>query len=32
MQSRCDEGRGVGETGLAVYLDFRDAIRPGVSV
>jgi succinate dehydrogenase / fumarate reductase flavoprotein subunit len=21
----CDEGRGVGETGLAVYLDFRDA-------
>jgi succinate dehydrogenase / fumarate reductase flavoprotein subunit len=22
----CDEGRGVGETGLAVYLDFRDAI------
>lgn len=23
----CDEGRGVGETGLAVYLDFRDAIR-----
>jgi succinate dehydrogenase / fumarate reductase flavoprotein subunit len=22
-----DEGRGVGETGLAVYLDFRDAIR-----
>jgi succinate dehydrogenase / fumarate reductase flavoprotein subunit len=29
----CDEGRGVGETGLAVYLDFRDAIqRLGVSV
>ncbi len=23
----CDEGRGVGETGLAVYLDFREAIR-----
>ncbi len=23
----CDEGRGVGETGLAVYLDFTDAIR-----
>jgi succinate dehydrogenase / fumarate reductase, flavoprotein subunit len=22
----CDEGRGVGETNLAVYLDFRDAI------
>ncbi len=22
----CDEGRGVGETGLAVYLDLRDAI------
>jgi succinate dehydrogenase / fumarate reductase flavoprotein subunit len=29
----CDEGRGVGETGLAVYLDFRDAIqRLGKSV
>jgi succinate dehydrogenase / fumarate reductase flavoprotein subunit len=28
-----DEGRGVGETGLAVYLDFRDAIqRLGVDV
>jgi succinate dehydrogenase / fumarate reductase flavoprotein subunit len=27
----CDEGRGVGESGLAVYLDFRDAIaRLGV--
>jgi succinate dehydrogenase / fumarate reductase flavoprotein subunit len=27
----CDEGRGVGETGLAVYLDFADAIaRLGV--
>ncbi|MGE0634390.1 MAG: fumarate reductase/succinate dehydrogenase flavoprotein subunit [Pseudobdellovibrionaceae bacterium] len=23
---RCDEGHGVGETGQAVYLDFRDAI------
>ncbi len=23
----CDEGRGVGETGLAVYLDFKDAIN-----
>ena len=23
----CDEGRGVGETGLAVYLDFADAIE-----
>jgi len=23
----CDEGKGVGETGLAVYLDFRDAIK-----
>jgi succinate dehydrogenase / fumarate reductase flavoprotein subunit len=23
----CDEGRGVGATGLAVYLDFRDAIE-----
>jgi succinate dehydrogenase / fumarate reductase, flavoprotein subunit len=23
----CDEGRGVGETGLSVYLDFSDAIR-----
>jgi succinate dehydrogenase / fumarate reductase flavoprotein subunit len=29
----CDEGRGVGESGLAVYLDFRDAIqRLGASV
>jgi succinate dehydrogenase flavoprotein subunit len=29
----CDEGRGVGETGLAVYLDFRDAIdRDGKNV
>jgi succinate dehydrogenase / fumarate reductase, flavoprotein subunit len=23
----CDEGKGVGETGLAVYLDFSDAIK-----
>lgn len=23
----CDEGRGVGETGLGVFLDFRDAIN-----
>ena len=23
----CDEGRGVGETGLAVFLDFREAIQ-----
>ena len=23
----CDEGRGIGETGLAVYLDFADAIE-----
>lgn len=23
----CDEGRGVGKTGLAVYLDFEDAIK-----
>jgi succinate dehydrogenase / fumarate reductase flavoprotein subunit len=23
----CDEGRGVGSTGLAVYLDFEDAIK-----
>jgi succinate dehydrogenase / fumarate reductase flavoprotein subunit len=29
----CDEGRGVGETGLGVYLDFSDAInRLGESV
>ncbi len=29
----CDEGRGVGETGLGVYLDFADAIhRLGQSV
>ncbi len=26
-KSVCDEGRGVGETGQAVYLDFRDAIK-----
>ncbi|MCM2279493.1 MAG: fumarate reductase/succinate dehydrogenase flavoprotein subunit [Oligoflexia bacterium] len=24
---RCDEGRGVGESKMAVYLDFRDAIQ-----
>jgi succinate dehydrogenase / fumarate reductase, flavoprotein subunit len=29
----CDEGRGVGRSGLAVYLDFRDAIkRDGMDV
>jgi succinate dehydrogenase / fumarate reductase flavoprotein subunit len=29
----CDEGRGVGDSGLAVYLDFRDAIgRLGAEV
>jgi succinate dehydrogenase / fumarate reductase flavoprotein subunit len=29
----CDEGRGVGETGLGVYLDFSDVIRQfGVEV
>ncbi len=26
-KERCDEGYGVGETGLAVYLDFKDAIK-----
>ena len=26
-KSVCDEGRGVGESGLAVYLDFADAIN-----
>lgn len=26
-KERCDAGYGVGETGLAVYLDFRDAIN-----
>jgi succinate dehydrogenase / fumarate reductase flavoprotein subunit len=32
-KSVCDEGRGVGESGLAVYLEFRDAIeRLGKSV
>ena len=32
-KSVCDEGRGVGESGLAVYLDFADAIqRLGVDV
>ena len=25
-KEQCDAGKGVGETGLAVYLDFRDAI------
>jgi succinate dehydrogenase / fumarate reductase flavoprotein subunit len=30
---QCDEGKGVGDTGLAVYLDFEDAIkRDGESV
>ncbi len=29
----CDEGRGVGQTGLAVYLDFKDALnRRGIEV
>jgi succinate dehydrogenase flavoprotein subunit len=29
----CDEGRGVGDSGLAVYLDFREAIqRLGIEV
>ena len=26
-KERCDEGYGVGDTGLSVYLDFRDAIE-----
>ncbi len=26
-KERCDMGKGVGETGLAVYLDFEDAIK-----
>ncbi|UCH21052.1 MAG: fumarate reductase/succinate dehydrogenase flavoprotein subunit [Deltaproteobacteria bacterium] len=26
-KEQCDSGRGVGETGLAVYLDFADAIK-----
>jgi succinate dehydrogenase / fumarate reductase, flavoprotein subunit len=26
-KERCDAGHGVGETGLSVYLDFRDAIK-----
>jgi len=26
-KEQCDMGKGVGETGLAVYLDFRDAIE-----
>jgi succinate dehydrogenase / fumarate reductase flavoprotein subunit len=33
VKAVCDEGRGVGRTGLAVYLDFKDAIaRLGVEV
>ena len=32
-KEQCDMGKGVGETGLAVYLDFRDAIdRDGKDV
>ncbi len=32
-KEQCDAGRGVGETGLAVYLDFQDAIaRDGRAV
>jgi len=27
VKEQCDRGKGVGETGLAVYLDFADAIR-----
>ncbi len=27
VKERCDAGYGVGPTGMAVYLDFRDAIR-----
>jgi len=26
-KNQCDAGKGVGDTGLAVYLDFRDAIK-----
>ena len=26
-KEQCDEGKGVGETGLAVYLDFADAVK-----
>lgn len=26
-KEQCDQGRGVGETGLAVYLDFSDSIK-----
>ncbi len=26
-KNMCDEGRGVGSTGLAVFLDFADAIK-----
>ncbi len=32
-KERCDNGYGVGKTGLAVYLDFRDAVKKqGVKV
>ncbi|MEW6671412.1 MAG: fumarate reductase/succinate dehydrogenase flavoprotein subunit [Thermodesulfobacteriota bacterium] len=27
VKDQCDQGKGVGETGLAVYLDFADAIK-----
>jgi succinate dehydrogenase / fumarate reductase flavoprotein subunit len=27
LKERCDAGYGVGETGLAVYMDFRDSIK-----
>lgn len=27
VKEQCDDGRGVGETGLAVYLDLREAIQ-----
>ncbi len=27
VKEQCDAGRGVGDTGMAVYLDFTDAIR-----
>ena len=26
-KAQCDMGKGVGETGFAVYLDFKDAIK-----
>ncbi len=33
VKEQCDQGKGVGETGLAVYLDFADAIgRDGRAV